>query len=207
MQVVLTIIAYLLGSIPTAVWLGKWLYHIDVREHGSGNAGATNTFRTLGPKAGIPVLLFDVLKGYGAVQLALLVKSLEIGSPSYVGLQLVLGTAALLGHIFPLYAGFRGGKGIATLLGFMLAVEPLASLMCIGVFILILLTTRIVSISSMSASIAFPIFVLLLFGKSTPALVVFALILPVLVVFTHRTNIQRLINREESKVTLRKSKE
>lgn len=207
MQIVLTITAYLLGSIPTAVWLGKWLYHIDVRDHGSGNAGATNTFRTLGPKAGIPVLLFDVLKGYGAVQLAMLVKSLEIGSPSYVGLQLVLGAAALLGHIFPLYAGFRGGKGIATLLGFMLAVEPLASLMCIGVFILILLTTRIVSISSMSASIAFPIFVLLLFGKSTPALVVFALILPILVIYTHRTNIQRLINREESKVTLRKSKE
>ncbi len=207
MQIVLTIIAYLLGSIPTAVWLGKWLYHIDVRDHGSGNAGATNTFRTLGPKAGIPVLLFDVLKGYGAVQLALIVKSLEIGSPAYVGFQLVLGGAALLGHIFPLYAGFRGGKGIATLLGFMLAVEPIASLMCIGVFVLILLTTRIVSISSMSASIAFPIFVLLLLGKSTLALVVFALILPVLVIYTHRTNIQRLINREESRVTLRKSKE
>src|SRR5687768_13215686 len=119
--------AYLLGSIPSAVWIGKRFYGIDVREFGSGNAGATNTFRVLGKKAGIPVLLIDIFKGWLAVQLAYL-SSYRIDSVEFVNLELVLGIAALIGHIFPVYVGFRGGKGIATLLGVVIGVHPYAAL-------------------------------------------------------------------------------
>ena len=105
--------SYLLGSIPTAVWIGKAFYGIDVREFGSGNAGATNTFRVLGKKAGFPVLIIDVLKGSAAVALAFL-SPIAFENPDFVDLQLGLGVAVLLGHIFPVFAGFRGGKGVAT---------------------------------------------------------------------------------------------
>src|SRR3954465_15189349 len=112
-SILVLILAYLFGSIPTAVWIGQAFYGIDVREYGSGNAGATNTFRVLGKKAGIPVLIIDVLKGWLAVNIAFLSRY-AIGSVPYVNFQLVLGISSLLGHIFPIYVGFRGGKGIAT---------------------------------------------------------------------------------------------
>src|SRR5690606_18146286 len=113
---ILIFIAYLLGSVPTSIWIGKRFYKIDVREFGSGNAGATNTFRVLGKKAGIPVLIIDILKGTCAVALSYL-SGFEYGSAEFVNLQLGLGVAALIGHIFPVFAGFRGGKGVATMLG------------------------------------------------------------------------------------------
>lgn len=130
------VMAYLLGSIPSAVWIGLYFHNVDVREYGSGNAGATNTFRVIGKKAGFIVLLMDVLKGWLSVNIAHL-SSYEIGSTQFVNLQLVLGVGALIGHIFPVYAGFRGGKGIATLLGIMLAVHPFAALLSIAVFLIV----------------------------------------------------------------------
>src|SRR3978361_740687 len=138
------ILAYLFGSIPTAVWIGKIFYRIDVREYGSGNAGATNTFRVLGKKAGIPVMLIDILKGFTATKLVVFIGISTTGGPhavSYINLELALGIAAVMGHLFPVFAGFRGGKGIATLFGMVLAVNLHSALLAIAVFIVVLLIT------------------------------------------------------------------
>lgn len=200
-NVLLLIGAYLLGSIPTAVWVGKYFYNIDVREHGSGNAGATNVFRVLGKKAGIPVLIIDVLKGLLAVQLAYINSDLE-GTYRFVNLQLALGLASLAGHIFPVFASFRGGKGIATLLGIVLALMPYAALVSMAIFIFILLFTGYVSLSSMIAAIAFPLIIIFIFKVSIPSLIVFSVLIAIMVIVTHQKNIMRLIRHEESKVSL-----
>jgi len=140
--------AYLLGSIPTSVWIGKSFYGIDVREFGSGNAGATNTFRVLGKKAGIPVLIIDILKGTAAVALAYL-SGFEQQSDEFINLQLGLGIAALIGHIFPVFAGFRGGKGVATILGIVVCIVPVSCSLVLVVFLIVLFSTRMVSLASM----------------------------------------------------------
>lgn len=193
--------AYLLGSIPTAVWIGKYFYSIDVREYGSGNAGATNVFRVLGKKAGIPVLLIDVLKGFLAVSLANL-SDYTVGSNQFINLQLVLGIASLVGHIFPIFASFRGGKGIATLLGIILAILPFAAFISIGIFIAVLLVSSYVSLGSMTAAVAFPIIVILGFKTTTPSLIIFSILIAIMVLITHQKNIERLLRREESKAKL-----
>jgi glycerol-3-phosphate acyltransferase PlsY len=124
--------AYLFGSIPTAVWIGQAFYGIDVREYGSGNAGATNTFRVLGKSAGIAVMTLDIFKGWTATNLAYLI-GLSVTGPQhsvqFVNYQLALGIIAVMGHLFPIFAGFRGGKGIATLFGMILAVHAQAALL------------------------------------------------------------------------------
>lgn len=193
--------AYLLGSIPTAVWIGKYFYNIDVREYGSGNAGATNVFRVLGKKAGIPVLLIDVLKGFVAVSLANS-SDYTVGSNQFINLQLVLGIASLVGHIFPIFASFRGGKGIATLLGIILAILPFAAFISIGIFIIVLLVSSYVSLGSMTAAVAFPIIVILGFKTTTPSLIIFSILIAIMVLITHQKNIERLLRREESKAKL-----
>lgn len=198
--VVLLLAAYLLGSIPFAVWIGQLFYKIDVREFGSGNAGATNAMRVLGKRAGISVLILDVLKGVGAVMLVGLGPNYTEGSESYVNLQLVLGISALFGHIFPIYAGFRGGKGIATLLGVVIAVEPMAAIYSSIVFIIVLFLTRFVSLSSMIASTAFPLYIILVAKSEILSLIIFSLFITFLVILTHQKNIERLIRREESKI-------
>ncbi|MBI2269799.1 MAG: glycerol-3-phosphate 1-O-acyltransferase PlsY [Bacteroidetes bacterium] len=205
LQIISLIIAYLIGSIPSAVWIGKIFYGIDVREYGSGNAGATNTFRVLGKKAGMPVLLIDILKGFAAVQLPYLTE-LVPGSVQFVNLQLVLGVAALFGHIFPLFAAFKGGKGIATLLGIILAVHPYAALMSIAVFLVVFLVSKYVSLGSITAALTFPIIVIVVFKTRIPSLVIFSMVIAVLVLITHQKNIERLIKREESKSPLIKRK-
>ncbi len=197
--IALMLAAYLLGSMTFAVWIGQIFYGMDVREHGSGNAGATNTLRVLGKKAGISVLILDVLKGTGAVALAHL-SPYEVYSEQYVNLQLVLGISALFGHIFPVYAGFRGGKGIATLLGVVIAVNPLAAMYSSIIFVLVLIITRYVSLSSMIASIAFPVYIIFVEKTEFLALVTFSVFISVLVIITHQKNIERLIRREESKI-------
>jgi glycerol-3-phosphate acyltransferase PlsY len=199
------IVAYLLGSIPTAVWVGKHFYKIDVRDYGSGNAGATNTFRVLGKKAGIPVLLIDVFKGWLAVMLVYVFTEPGQSSEELFHLQLRLGAAALIGHIFPIWAGFRGGKGVATLLGIVVALNLEAALLSLGVFLLVLLFTRYVSLSSMIASLAFPVGVMLLIESSTPSMVIFSLLISLIVVITHQKNIERLFNKKESRVKFKKA--
>lgn len=198
---ILVIAAYLIGSIPTSVWIGRFFYGVDVREHGSGNAGATNTFRILGKKAGIPVLIIDVLKGYISVMLAHF-SQIESGTVEFVNFQLVLSVAAILGHVFPIYVGFRGGKGIATLLGILFALHIEAALVSMLVFLIVLLMFNYVSLGSLVSAIMFPIFIIFVFKTLVPSLIVFSIIVALLVILTHKKNIGRLINREESKTYL-----
>lgn len=198
---ILIVLAYLVGSIPTAVWVSKRFYGIDIREHGSGNAGATNTFRILGSKAGSGVMLIDMVKGFIAVKLSLL-SAFPWYSEQITNLQIFLGLAAVLGHIFPIWADFRGGKGIATLFGMILAIQPLVAVSLVGVFLAILFLTRYVSLSSISASIAFPLLILFIFKAPELSYRVFAIATACLVVLTHYKNISRLLHGNESKVPL-----
>jgi acyl phosphate:glycerol-3-phosphate acyltransferase len=197
----LFIAAYLVGSIPTAVWWGKRFYGIDVREFGSGNAGATNTFRVLGKKAGIPVLIIDIVKGVLATSLAFL-SFFEFGSDEFVNLQLGMGIASIVGHVFPIFAGFRGGKGVATILGVVICLNPIASLFAILIFLTVLIATKYVSLSSMLAGISYPFILNLLLGNQNETLFIFSILVAVLLVITHKKNISRLIKRQESKVDL-----
>ena len=195
------VLAYLIGSIPTAVWLSKAAYGIDIREHGSGNAGATNTFRVLGAKAGMVVMLGDMVKGFVAVKLSLL-SAYAWDSEQITNLQVALGLLAVLGHIFPIWADFRGGKGIATLFGMILAIQPLVAVSLVSVFLLMLYLTRYVSLSSICASIAFPLLILFIFRMPELSYRVFAIATACLVVLTHHKNISRLLHGNESKVPL-----
>ncbi|HEY0029507.1 MAG TPA: glycerol-3-phosphate 1-O-acyltransferase PlsY [Bacteroidia bacterium] len=205
-NILLLLGAYLLGSIPTAVWIGKFFYKIDVREYGSGNAGATNTFRVLGKRAGIPVLLIDIMKGFAAVYLAYL-SPYFAGTNLFINLQLVLGIASLVGHIFPLFASFRGGKGIATLLGIVMAVHPSAAFISMGVFLVVLLMSSYVSLSSMIAALVFPVIVIIVFKTTVPSLIIFSILIAIMVLITHQKNIERLLRKEESKSRLIKKKQ
>lgn len=193
--------AYLLGSIPTAVWWGEHFYGIDVREFGSGNAGATNTFRVLGKKAGIPVLIIDIVKGTCSVLLAFL-SPYQFDSNPFVNLQLALGVASLVGHIFPIFAGFRGGKGVATILGVVICLTPITSCLVLVVFLTVLITTKYVSLSSMMAGISFPIFLNIVLKNHNDTLMVFSIFVAIMLVVTHKKNITRLLKKQESKVYL-----
>lgn len=199
--IILLLFAYLLGSIPTAVWIGKSFYGIDVREFGSGNAGATNTFRVLGRKAGIPVLIIDILKGYAAVYLAHF-SAFELGTEAYIDFQLGLSVAVLLGHIFPILAGFRGGKGVATMLGIVICIHPLACACALAVFLSVLFIKQIVSLSSICAGLSFPFFLNVVFNNHNQTLTIFSVIVAILLVITHKKNILRLLKRQEPRVKL-----
>jgi glycerol-3-phosphate acyltransferase PlsY len=192
--------AYLLGSIPSAVWLGKWFHNIDVREHGSGNAGTTNVIRVLGWWTGIPVLLIDLGKGFLATMLPILLHLADYGTVEAIDLQIIAGIIAIIGHIFPLFAGFRGGKGVATVFGVLLALQPLLTLSCIGVFLAVFFITGIVSVSSMTAGIAFPIFLMLVFGTDSILFRIFSVAVAIALIVTHRKNIGRLLKGEEKKL-------
>jgi len=191
--------AYLLGSVPTAVWVGRLFYHIDVRDHGSGNAGATNTFRVLGRRAGIPVMIIDIFKGYLASSLAYMVPRLAASTSHFIIIQIILGIIAVGGHIYPVFAGFRGGKGIATLFGMVLSINALAGALCLVVFLIVLVITHYVSLSSMTAATSYPLIILLIFPSSPGSLVYFGIMVCLLVIYTHRKNITRLVEKTESK--------
>lgn len=193
------LLAYLLGSVATAVWAGKIFHKVDVREHGSGNAGATNVIRVLGWKTGIPVLLIDVAKGWLATMLPLFAGVAENGTAQLVNYQILAGVAAVTGHIFPVFAGFRGGKGVAAISGVLLAIHPLLTLSCLAIFVAVLLITGYVSVSSMSAGLAFPLFLFLLFDTPSVVFKIFSVIVAVALIITHRKNIRRLLKGEESK--------
>ena len=195
--ILMLLAAYLIGSIPTSIWIGKWFYNIDIREHGSGNAGATNTIRVLGWKPGIPVLLFDVFKGWLSVSLIHLTNFYVTGSIEFVNFQLILGVAATLGHIFPVYARFRGGKGVSTLVGIVLALSPLSILICFLIFVLVLVITKYVSLSSLIAGISFPIVVIVILKIIILSMVIFSICVSILLILTHVKNIKRLLRKEE----------
>lgn len=203
-KILTLVIAYILGSIPTSIWVGKTFFNIDIREHGSGNAGATNTFRVMGAKAGFFVFFIDMLKGYGAVRLLYLTDFYIPETGFFVNFQLALGLAAMIGHIFPLFASFRGGKGVATLAGVVLALHPMATLITLGVFFVSLLISKYVSLSSMIAAFSFPFILIFVFSTATPSLIIFSMIIAVLLLFTHQKNIERLIKGEEKRFKIKK---
>jgi glycerol-3-phosphate acyltransferase PlsY len=194
------VIAYLLGSIPSAVWIGKGFHNIDVREHGSGNAGTTNTIRVLGWITGIPVLLIDITKGWLAAMLPVFLHLAVHGSALMINLQMITGVVAIIGHIFPVFARFRGGKGVATVFGVFLALQPLLTLCSMGIFLIVLFITGIVSVSSMSAGISFPVFLFLFFDTPSVFFKIFAVLVGIALIITHRKNIGRLLRGEEAKL-------
>ncbi len=193
------LLAYLVGSVPNSLWIGRLFFNMDVRNYGSKNAGSTNTIRMLGYKAGLSVLILDIFKGWLAVKLIYLTNFYIPATGDYINFQLLLGLAAIIGHIFPVFAGFRGGKGVATLIGVILAIDPISTLICIGVFMITLLITKYVSLSSMIAGLSFPVLVIVVFKTTTPSLILFSLIVFVLLLFTHQKNIERLARNEEKK--------
>jgi glycerol-3-phosphate acyltransferase PlsY len=192
-ELLIILSAYLIGSLPTAVWVSRYFFNIDIREYGSGNAGATNTFRVLGKKWGTFVMIADMLKGLAAVKLVWLLPYYFDHDLARTSLQIGLGLAAVVGHIYPIWADFRGGKGVATLFGLVLGISPWS--------------TRFVSLSSILASAAFPIFILVIFNVDNHPYRIFAVGVALLVILTHQKNIGRLLKGNESKVPILKHRD
>jgi len=198
--IAILILSYLVGSIPTAIITGKLLRGIDIRQFGSGNAGGTNAFRVLGWKAGLFVSLFDVAKGAFAT---VVISQIRFDGPplNRTVLMILAGLGAILGHTFTIFAGFKGGKGVACGAGMIIGLYPIAFLLCLLVFALVLFSSGIVSVSSISAAISLPVILLLLnhFGAAPVdrALLIFSIVIPAFIIFTHRSNIGRLLKGEE----------
>ena len=184
--------AYLLGSIPSGLWIGRKFFQIDIRQHGSGNLGATNSFRILGKKAGTIVLLMDLLKGSISV---LLLKQMDLHGIS----PLIIALFAVMGHTYPLFANFKGGKAVATFAGVILAYQPVLFLIGLGIFILTLAISKMVSFTSM---LTISIGVLLSLYFQDMVLTTIALIADIFIIYRHRTNIQRILNGTEPKVNI-----
>ena len=202
-------ISYLMGSIPTSIIAGKLLKGIDIRKEGSGNAGATNVFRVLGWKAGLVVLLIDMLKGWIPT-----VYVSQLGMDSGLGwhainYQIIAGISAMFGHIWTIFVSFKGGKGVGTGAGMIIGLAPVPVLVWIIVFIVTVWLTRFVSLGSILASITFMAVVFVQkFALNQPVpieLLIFSLFIPVLIIFTHRANVQLLMKGEENKIQFKKS--
>jgi glycerol-3-phosphate acyltransferase PlsY len=194
-----------MGSFSSAVWIGKWFYNTDVRTHGSGNAGATNTFRVLGTKAGIIVMVLDVVKAWGAVMLAKVFAGESLTETQLIDYQIILGALAVLGHVFPLFTGFKGGKGVASLVGVIIALySPYIFLFVFLWFVLVFIITRYVSLASITASILFAILAIFVFHEKNAYLILLAALIAIFVPLTHHKNIKRLLKGEENKLAFRK---
>ncbi|MBI1782962.1 MAG: glycerol-3-phosphate 1-O-acyltransferase PlsY [Sphingobacteriales bacterium] len=200
----LILLAYIIGSIPTALIVSKRFFGIDIRDYGSGNMGATNTYRVLGSRFGTIVMTIDMLKGLIASSLWLLLPYYTTPEFYRTNLQIGLGLAAVVGHIFPLFAQFRGGKGIATLFGMVLAIQPMVAVYSVVVFLAVLYLTRYVSLSSILASVAFTLLILVIFNEKEPLYRIFSIAVALLVVLTHQKNIGRLLRGSESKAAILK---
>ena len=203
-ELLLIITAYLIGSIPTALLISKHFFGVDIREYGSGNMGATNTFRVLGSKFGTIVMVGDMLKGIVAVALYNLLPYYLTNELDRTNLMIGLGLAAVAGHIYPVWAQFRGGKGVATLFGMLLAIQPIVAASCVAVFLLVLFLTRYVSLSSILAGVALPICVLWIYNEKEVFYRVFAVAVAALIVLTHQKNISRLLKGNENRVPILK---
>ena len=206
-EIVFILLAYLIGSIPTAVWVSKSIFGIDIRDYGSGNAGATNTFRILGSKWGSLDMLVDVTKGIIATSLYIFIPFYLTHELARTNFMIALGMVAVLGHVFPVWANFRGGKGVATLLGMTLAIQPIVALICLVVFLISLLSTRFVSLSSILAAVAFMILILFIFNEKDTLYRIFAMIVAMMVVITHHKNISRMYKGTETKLPIFKKRD
>ena len=193
------ILAYLLGSIPFSLWIGIAFFRKDIRTEGSGNAGTTNTFRVLGWKAGIPVFLMDAFKGWLAVNLVYLLPDSFIKQEYFHYLSAGQALAVVLGHVYPLFAGFKGGKGVATLMGVGVAIYPLSGPAAFGVFIIVFLLSGYVSLSSIVACVSFPFLSYYLYGNTETPLVMLSAAVAIFVPVMHVKNIRRLLDGTESR--------
>ena len=203
--ILFSVVAYLLGSIPTALWIGKSRYSIDVREHGSKNAGATNTFRVLGKKPGIIVLAIDILKGAIATILPVLfLPEIPFGvqNDTLSQVQILTAVSAVIGHVFPIFAQFKGGKGVATSLGVIIGLTPLAAGICILIFLVVFILSQYVSLGAIVAAISFPFVLKFIVREESIWLLGFSVFLSILVLFAHRKNVVRLLQRNENKMNL-----
>lgn len=207
----IVILAYLLGAIPSAVLIGKHFYGVDVRKKGSGNMGSTNTFRTLGWKAGLAVQLLDIAKGISAVALARFIFSGNLPFPNMTPFEdvtvvsVIAGIAAVIGHVWTIFGNFKGGKGINTALGMLIAITPIEVGIAVGIFVLVVLFSGYISLASMIAAISLPT---TMFVRHTVlgveiqgyhTLLFFILGLAVFLVYTHRANIKRLAMGQENR--------
>ena len=195
-------IAYLLGSIPTAVWIGKAKYGVDVREHGSKNAGATNTFRVLGKKPGVVVFSIDVIKGFVAVMLPFVAGVGDWNSEELIHVKLVCALLAVIGHVLPVFAQFNGGKGVATSLGVIIGVHPAAAGICVALFLIVFIISHFVSLGAIVAATSFPLTIIFFFKTNSVWLMVFSITLSLAVIYAHRKNIGRLLRGEENRMNL-----
>ncbi len=206
--ITLLIMAYLLGSIPSAVWIGKRYYGVDIRQHGSKNAGTTNMLRVLGRRAALPVFAIDFVKGFVAVSIMTLMRYDDnITSVDVINLRIVAVLFAVLGHIYPVFAHFKGGKGVATLIGAVTGIQPNVALFCFVVWFLVFMTTHYVSLASITAGCSFPIFVSIFsgsiysrYGDVPISFIIFSIVVAVMLIWTHRRNIERLLSGTESRV-------
>jgi glycerol-3-phosphate acyltransferase PlsY len=212
-EIVCALMAYLIGSIPSSIWVGRKFYGIDVREHGSGNAGATNVFRVLGKGPGTVVLLMDIIKGFLSVMLAYQMGYYfaEQGTQSsqMTGFfPVAFGVLSVVGHMLPIFAKFKGGKGVATLFGVIIALDPRVAGLALLVFVVVNIVTGYVSVGSLMAGLSIPVLFLQVFGYRDVSLIVFSVSVGILIVYTHRKNIRRLMAGEETKsrILVRKQK-
>ena len=200
-------IGYILGSIPSAVWVGKLFHGIDIREHGSKNAGATNTFRVFGNKSGTIVLVMDILKGYAAASTPLLLSHMYIGFKDEVLiLQLTASFCAIIGHVFPVLAKFKGGKGVASTLGIIIAINPETAFICLGCFVLVFAVWKYVSLGAIVASVLFPFVSYFFMLEDARIMIIFSIVISLIVLFSHRKNMQRLLRGEENKMNFLRRK-
>jgi len=206
-ELLFIVIAYLIGSVPTALIISRKYFGIDIRDYGSGNMGATNAFRILGPKFGIIIMVLDIIKGMLAVGLFYFLPEYLSNELLRTNFMIGLGLSAVLGHIFPVFANFKGGKGVATILGMLIAIQPVVALCCLAVFAIVLFFTRYVSLSSILAAIMLPVSVLWIWNEHEILYRVFALLVALMVVLTHQKNISRLIKGHESRMPILKHRD
>lgn len=197
----LVLTSYLLGSFPTAVWVGKIFHGIDIREHGSNNAGATNTFRVLGNSWGWIVLIIDISKGYIAATIPLFLTDFYLGFKDEVLIyQLIASFCVIVGHVFPVFANFRGGKGVATTLGIILAINLDTALISLAIFLIVFMLTSYVSLGAIIASVFFPFLSFFAMKEDARIMIIFSILVALIVLFSHRKNINRLMRGEENKM-------
>jgi glycerol-3-phosphate acyltransferase PlsY len=212
------LLSYLVGSIPTSIIISKITSGIDIRQHGSGNAGGTNVFRVLGWKLGVLTIILDALKGAIAV---VVVARFYFGSfpfpnstpfDDFTLVQIIAGIAAVVGHIWTVFAGFKGGKGIATALGFLITIITVDMLLAVAIFVVVVSLSRYISLGSITAAISVPLILIIrenVFSVNIQGyhtILPFVIAVSLLVVYTHRSNIKRLLNGNENRITLSKSK-
>ncbi|MDX1637433.1 MAG: glycerol-3-phosphate 1-O-acyltransferase PlsY [Balneolaceae bacterium] len=210
---VVVLLSYLVGSIPSSIWVGKLVKGVDIRNYGSGNAGATNTFRLLGWKPGVVVLLIDFMKGFvSSLWISQLAYQIGSGPVSVIPnwsvdpfLQILCGVVAVVGHMFPLYSNFEGGKGMATAAGMLSGIEPISVAITAGVFLIVMLTSHYVSLASLIGAFIYPIILVILkYGFGWPldgSILIFGALVGLGIIIKHRGNIRRLMKGEENRIS------